>query len=326
MLVLFSSCTSTQPTVPAIDTGTEFTERTAADLNTSKTPGHLCIYYGYPSLINNSKGDLNIASTEFSKFNLIVFGEGLQQTSHPDHANTRTIVGNLTAKKRLTFGYVDLGVSTNNYSETLLRQQIDDWKNVGISGIMFDDAGYDYKVTRERQNRVVQYCRQLNLRVMMNAWNPDDVLAEPNCILNDQDYYLAESYLVGHDKYIDLTAWKKKADICYSYMKEKGIKIVCVATGGETVAADFGTSDKFAIAWVGAAMMNAHYFQMTNSLYSANNNIVHFFPNFNENYGTIFKSGIQKESDTHYYRSTDSHVLHIFGNGSSQSVGTIKKL
>lgn len=291
--------------------------------DTAKAPGYLCVYYGYPSLINNAKGDLKIASNEFSKFDLIVLGDGLQKTTHPDHANTKTIIANLTTQKRIVLGYVDLGVSTNNYSEATLRQQINDWKNLGAAGIFFDNAGYDYKVTRSRQNAVIQYCRQQNLQLCMNAWNPDDVLAD-NSLMAEGDYYLAESFLVGNNKYFDLTTWKKKADACALYAKQKGIKILCVSTGGENITADFNNSDSFSMAWAGTAMYGFDYFQATNFIYSANNNTVYFFPNLSTNYGTTFKQAdIQKESDTHYFRSTDTHTLHIYGNGSTQGYGRL---
>lgn len=300
-------------------------EPVSNDAEVPKPPGYLCVYYGYPSLINNAKGDLKVASTEFSKFDLIILGDGLQNTTHPDHANTKTIVANLTAQKRLTFGYVDLGVSTNNYSENTLRQQIDNWKQVGISGIMFDDAGFDYGVTRERQNVVIQHCRQQNLKVMMNAWNPDDVLGG-NSLMGENDYYLAESFLVGNNNYFDLNAWKKKADACHNYMKTKGVKIVCLATGGENIAPNLNTSDSFSLAWTGTALYNFSYFQMTNFLYSANNNTVYFFPNLNESYGTVFEQAdIQQESNSHYFRSTDTHTLHIYANGSTQGYGKISR-
>lgn len=295
------------------------------DSNTIKAPGHLCVYYGYPSLVNNAKGDLKIATAEFLKFDLIVLGDGLQKVTHPDHTNTKTIVANLTSQKRLTFGYVDLGVSTNNYAENTLRQQIDDWKKLGISGIMFDDAGFDYGVTRERQNVVIQHCRQQNLQIMMNAWDPSDVIGG-NSLMGENDFYLAESFLVGHDKYFALDAWKKKADACHNYMKTKGVKIVCLATGGENISSTFNTTDKFSLAWIGTAMYNFSYFQMTNFLYSANNNTVYHFPNPSTSYGTIFKDDLpQKDNETHYFRTTDTHTLHIYGNGSTQGSGKLNK-
>lgn len=325
-LAIFCSCKPKESPAPTTDDKAEFVERTTADLNKPKPPGHLCIFYGFPSLINSAKGDLTVASAEFGKFHLIVLGDGLSKTTHPDYGNTKIIIANLNAKKRIVMGYVDLGVSTNNHSETTLRQQIDGWKTLGASAIFFDDAGYDYKVTRDRQNAVIQYCRQQNMNVCMNAWNPDDVLGGAS-LMNENDYYLSESYLVGHNNYFDLAAWKKKADLCYNYMKTKGVKILCVATGGENITADFNTTDKFSLAWTGVAGYNFHYFQATNALYSANNNIVHFFPNLSESYGNIFKQAdIQKESDTHYFRSTDTHTLHIYGNGSTQGNGKITKL
>jgi hypothetical protein len=292
-----------------------------SDAERPLAPGYLCIYYGYPSLINNAGGDLNKAVEEFARFNLIVLGDGLWKDTHTDNSNTKTIISGLLQKKRLVFGYVDLGVSTHNLSEELLKQYISGWKKMGVNGIFFDDAGFDYKVTRERQNMVISYCRSLNLSVFMNAWEPDDVLP----VLTEKDYYLAESFLVGHDKYLSLDAWKIKADKCHDYMLKNGTRIACLATGGENISADFNKYDKFSMAWAGTAMYNFHYFQATNSIYSANNNTAYFFPNLIGEYGKQWKQkeGIIKENDSHYSRETDSHTLHVYGNGSTEGYGKI---
>ena len=79
------------------------------------------------------------------------------------------------------------------------------------------------------------------------------------------------------------------------------------------------------MAWTGTAMYNFHYFQATNSIYSANNNMAYFFSNLSDSYGKQLKQkeGIVKENDTHFYRETDTHTLHIYGNGSSQGYGKI---
>jgi hypothetical protein len=71
----------------------------------------------------------------------------------------------------------------------------------------------DYNVTRSRQNTMISYCHSLNLRVMMNAWDPDDVMSGTPMILNSQDFYLLESYLIEDNIYQNLTLWKIKVAI-----------------------------------------------------------------------------------------------------------------
>jgi hypothetical protein len=55
-------------------------------------------------------------------------------------------------------------------------------------GIFWDDAGFDYGVTRQRQSGMIDYCHSLG----MNAWNPDDVLSGENIRMNSDDIYLLE--------------------------------------------------------------------------------------------------------------------------------------
>lgn len=40
-------------------------------------PGKLAIYYGYPSLVNGSNGNLNVATEVFNDYDIVVFGDGL---------------------------------------------------------------------------------------------------------------------------------------------------------------------------------------------------------------------------------------------------------
>lgn len=93
----------------------------------------------------------------------------------------------------------------------------------------FDDAGYDYGVTRKRQNEMIDFCHKKDLSVFMNAWNIDDVAAEHSHLVPG-DIYLSESFLVSNGQYLDLNAWKIKSDKCLFYQNELGIKIASVAT------------------------------------------------------------------------------------------------
>jgi hypothetical protein len=42
-------------------------------------------------------------------------------------------------------------------------------------GVFFDEAGFDFGVSRTRQNAVVDAAHTAGRRVFMNAFNPDDV-------------------------------------------------------------------------------------------------------------------------------------------------------
>lgn len=96
-------------------------------LTSVKVPKYLAIYYGWPSLVENSQGDVAKASNWFNQFDLIVFGDGIWHPSHGDHVKTKSIIQNLITNGKKVFGYVDLGVTTQNLNETQMRQAVDGW-------------------------------------------------------------------------------------------------------------------------------------------------------------------------------------------------------
>ncbi len=104
-------------------------------------PKRLGIYYGWPSLVQGANGNLSSAIETFNQFDLIVFGDGIASPSHGDHNNTQIIIQALNNYGKLTFGYVDLGVTTQNLSISQMQTIVNNWTAMGIQGIMWDDAG-----------------------------------------------------------------------------------------------------------------------------------------------------------------------------------------
>ncbi|CAF1627584.1 unnamed protein product, partial [Didymodactylos carnosus] len=250
--------------------------QTTVGLLSVKVPKYLCIYYGYPSLVQNSSGNLVSAANWFKQFDLIVFGAGIWNINHTDHNNTMNITRTLVAKGKRVFGYVDLGVipGTNNYSYTQMQQAVNGWSQMGATGIFWDDAGFDYGVTRQRQSDMINYCHNKSMNVIMNAWNPDDVLGGNNVTLNSGDIYILESYLVSNGTYQPLLNWTAKANKVAAYQCSLGIQVACLSTNR--------TSDQFTQAWFGTAVYNFDYFQATDITYSAygsSMNRVAYYPN-----------------------------------------------
>ena len=104
-------------------------------------PKRLCIYYGWPSLVQGANWNLTAALNTFNQFDLVVFGDGIASPSHGDHANTQTLIQSLNSFSKLTFGYVDLGVTTQNLTTTQMQGIVSNWAAMGVQGIMWDDAG-----------------------------------------------------------------------------------------------------------------------------------------------------------------------------------------
>ena len=115
-------------------------------------PGNLLIYYGYPSLVNGANGNLTKAASTLGSYNDVVLGDTLELSSHPDHSNTTKILASSAMANTKVFGYVDLGVTTQNLSIKTMETDISDWKTTGATGIFLDDFGYDYNSTRAAEH------------------------------------------------------------------------------------------------------------------------------------------------------------------------------
>lgn len=191
-----------------------------------------------------------------------------------------------------------------------------DFVSVSLKGIFWDDAGFDYLVTRERQATMFDYCHEKGVNVFVNAWNPDDIFLGENMKLNANDLYLLESYLVSDGNYLCMKEWKIRADKCMAYKEKFGVTMACVATTK--------TEDQFLFAWFATAMYNFAYFQATNFLYSGCNNELIFRPTPCLNYGTVWQDDVVEVNDdqTRFSRSTDTCTLIITGDGATCGQGT----
>lgn len=213
----------------------------------SYATGKLLIYYGYPSLVTinantNPIGSLVGVSQALSDYDVIVLGAGLESPTHEDNANTKAIIAGIhdANPSCVIFGYVDLGVSTNNYSIAQMQNFVQQWQTMGVNGIFWDDAGYDFKVTRARQNTMILYARSLGLSSFMNAWLADDIFssvvnatANPlgsASVMGSQDWFLLESLPYNKD-----TGWMPRATViakvqnALNWRKSMGSKIAAVS-------------------------------------------------------------------------------------------------
>jgi hypothetical protein len=226
------------------------------------------VYYGWPSLVNGAGGDVGRAVAAFSPFRVLVLGDGLDRPSHGDHEPTRRIIAGLNARGTTdVYGYVDLGVSTQNLSLAQIRESVDRWAAIGASGIMLDDAGADYGVTPARLNAVLDQIHGRGLKAILNAWNPDDAL-KPEIRVNPGDGYLAESYQVSGGRYQPIREWASKADKIARYKRSRGIVVYALATGND-LGGDAQFSAKLDYAWWSTLLYGFDYFQYTNPHYSA---------------------------------------------------------
>lgn len=291
-------------------------------------PMHLGIYYAWPSAVNGSNGDINSAISVFKNFDILVFGDGLWKTAHGDHAKTQQIISGLKSINPAIriYGYIDVGVSTQNLPIATLTQAIDNWASMGVTGVFGDDFGYDFNVTRTRQNLFIDYAHGKGLSVFANSWSVDDALGGSDCHLGISDFYLLESFLVGQGNYRSLDEFKSRGDKAYFYMKTKKVGIAAVSTLS-AVNAGSAQSNQFLMGWMGTAMYNFDAFQFTDTYHSASSGQLYLYANPLSGYGSKWKQydWVEKVSANSYRRSTDIYTLVITGDGSTTGTGSFTK-
>eukprot|EP00128_Syssomonas_multiformis_P014666 Colp12_sorted_trinity150504_noHs@552 len=212
-------------------------------------PKSLLIFYGWPSTYNKLNGNIDKLVAAYSEYDYIVFGGGIEQPTHGDHNNTKTIISRLVPKGVFIFGYVDLGVSTLNYSLSEINKRAGLWKDMGVQGIFLDDFGFDFKVTRDRQNTAVDAVHSYGLKVCANAWNSADVFTPSNGVrpkLIAGDFSLVESYVISVGQKTDPTVHANRMATMRSQMSANGftgVNLLGVTTASPTSVYDQATMD-----------------------------------------------------------------------------------
>jgi hypothetical protein len=219
-------------------------------------PAQLAIYYGYPSLVNGASGDLHQAAAAFAAYDVVVFGDGLEYEENNDgtgkrpdrteHENTGRIIRIVHDSGRRTafYGYVDLGMS-QHLTIPEIERRIKLWMAMGVKGIFLDEAGYDFGVTRTRQNAIVRYTHGLRLSAFLNAYNPDDLFSQAKVPLNEvrggnpdgvppllgrDDLFLLESFQIARGQYEDPVHWSRRAESAAGYRRTSSAKVFAVTT------------------------------------------------------------------------------------------------
>ena len=193
-------------------------------------PKKLAIYYGWPSSLNSAENqwDLDNVAADLAQYDIVVLGAGLEDSSHGDHQNTKDILAKTAVANVDFYGYIDTadGQSAN-------ETKIDNWDAMGdrLVGIFCDKFGFDWNITRQQQNNLVNYIHNKSLKAFVNAWDPDDVFdGNPAHKLDSNDWYLAESYQIVNGAYQSGTDWRTKSDKMISYHASEGTQMACVTT------------------------------------------------------------------------------------------------
>ncbi|HEX4488590.1 MAG TPA: hypothetical protein VH088_20090 [Terriglobales bacterium] len=227
----------------------------------TQTPARLAIYYGYPSLVNGANGDVEKATEVFSRYDVVVFGDGLEFSDHQasriaqgdptEHAKVTQIIAKMKQRNAAVriYGYVPLG-EYQHLSDTEIQQRIGLWKQMGVAGIFLDEGSYDFgNVDRARQNKAVNYVHQQGLSAFMNGFFPDHIFGLENeplyskgknknpsrqpPALNANDLYLIESYQIREGAYDDPANWQERMKKVLDYRKKYGTQMFAITTAGK---------------------------------------------------------------------------------------------
>ena len=214
--------------------------------------GILGFYYSYPSSVNSTY-TVPGAIAVFKKYNALVFGAGLEETTHPDHDNTVQIIAGIP--KTDVFGYIPATLPIE-----VIKEKVDKWALMGVAGIFSDVFGFDFGVTRTKQNEIVDYVHSKGLMNFINCWNPDDAFAPTDSSLlthlDNRDIFLAESYVIINDNYQTTEEWLERSKKLVAYRKATGTRLAATTT---TVSGTFD-QDKMDYAYFCSLLFNFDYF------------------------------------------------------------------
>jgi len=182
----------------------------------------LLVYYGWPSCLNGGANPI----ADLNRYGHVILGAGLEDPKHPDHAETRQIVA---ATSALVYGYIDAGVTTSHYTVRRIRRSMLRWKRLGAVGVMLDDFGFGYGVSKRRRRRCVDAAHLLDLNVIANVWEPDSELAE-DLNLGVGDFLLMESFYIKEGQYDP--EWTDRADLFSEAAALYGCGVMSVTTQG----------------------------------------------------------------------------------------------
>jgi hypothetical protein len=248
---------------------------------TATTPARLAIYYGYPSLVNGSNGDVEKATRVFSAYDVVILGDGIEFADREagryppgdpeEHQKALSIIASVRGRSPGTrfYGYICLGEVPSPKGEniSLTPQQLEErvrlWKHMGVAGIFLDEAGYDFTVvTRKRQNMAVRIIHELGLGAFMNAYFLDhlfsleDKLPYANGtgknperlppLLDRRDLFLLESFQVNNGSYESVSAWQGRLSQALAYRRRYGPHIFATTT---TTEQEPFSAEKFNYAW-----------------------------------------------------------------------------
>jgi len=267
-------------------------------------PADLAVYYGWPSLVNGNFQNNAAAAAVFGQYQMVVFGEGVEESTHGDHANTIEIIQILRQNYGTrAFGYIDATRWETTWTHTGSspvdwEAHLDMWVAMGVDGVFVDRFGYDWSlddqefITRVIQNSILDAIHSRSLSAFVNGWFVDHVFGSdpdpgfpwgnptsiPSHMLST-DLYLLESFTIIEGNY-DVCdqpygdSWIDKADKAFQYHLIFGSEMWTLTTANRlTLASLAAISDevdpRLSYAWHATALYGFQGFGWAEPYFSA---------------------------------------------------------
>lgn len=307
--------------------------------------GKLLIFYSWPNAINgaaSASDPVSAAAAEYGKYDYVVLNRTFGGSDCPQSTVT-AIINHPSCAGTEFFGYIDLGMlsTSQRLAMTEIDARITSWNEMGADGIFFDEFGYDYDVTRDRQNQaidavheVVSKRRGRQLSVVANAWNLEDVFGSETAPMSNpagaasrmgaNDYFLLESFFISEGEYVDdmsgisLAAAIDKMSDARKYGASHGSMPLTITTNADTAQYD---QNKFLYSWYASVILGSAGAGWGEYVFSAAGSAVDNSP-FRARPSAYFGSHFTGEitvSGNMIQRKTDTGLLFI--NTSDHSYG-----
>lgn|GEM_PF-790920 len=333
LLVFFSFIVVAAISCGGANGGGDGSDDDVSQLGTKK----LLIFYSWPNAINDAglaSDAVAAAAAEYGKYNYVVLNRTFSGSDCPQDT-VSAIINHPSCKNTIFFGYIDLGMlaSSHRLEMSEIKTRIAAWNDMGVDGIFFDEYGFDYDVTRARQNEAIDAVHAVKskkrgkmLSVIANAWNLKDVFgSEVNSVSNpdgndskmgSSDYYLLESFFISEGNYVDaanavnLAYAIDKMNDAYKFSSLTGSMALTITTNADTASYD---KDKFMYSWYAALILGAEGAGWGEYVFSAAGSSVNASP-FRErpsiNFGSEYTGNITVNGNL-IERKTNTGKLYI---------------
>jgi len=192
----------------------------------------------------------------------------------------------------LIFYYIDIG-NISRHPSSVIKSLVDRHKSRGAGGIFLDCAGYDFEVSRQRLNEMLDYVHAQGLYACVNAWHPEDVMENaarpvwnPDALethMGARDFYLAEDFLgldSSPERVRELPAIKSKSDKLVAYRRRLGVRMLATGTLDFSTRTQAGADLQFELLEVAASIWAFDGYGLCAPEYSAsgpNHNVARAF-------------------------------------------------